>query len=102
MTAATGTWSKASKRRATDRSTALARAGGVIARVAIATSSATPRFYGAALTGGWGEPIATLTDGTLGRRLQAGSRNRAIPWGGGGGDHRTFADDHEQGWPTCA
>src|SRR5256886_12189639 len=76
MTAATGTWSKASKRRATDRSTALARAGGVIARVAIATSSATPRFHGAALTGGWGEPIATLTDGTLGRRLQAGSRDR--------------------------
>src|SRR5438445_6832291 len=47
ITAATGTWLKASKRRATDRSTACARAGGVIARVAIATSSLGLRFYGA-------------------------------------------------------
>src|SRR2546428_11505284 len=48
ITAATGARSRASKRRATDRSTACARAGGVIARVAIATSSFGLRFYEAA------------------------------------------------------
>src|SRR5712664_3352744 len=104
ITAATGTRSKASKRRATDRSTACARAGGVVARVAIATSSLRLRFYGATAGESRSDLLAALfTPGaaiSLDRR-RSGSQTTA--WKEARrGDHRTSAHDHEQGRPACA
>src|SRR2546426_2047338 len=69
ITAATGTRAKASKRRATDRSTACARAGAVIARVAIATSSLGLRFYGAAGGESRSDLLAALS--TLGAAISS-------------------------------